>query len=136
MIQKYVSILLSTLILFSNSGWALTFHYCKDEVASVSWGFSSVEEEDSCQTEKSCCAENDEHSDCCDDQTFESSGSESKFISKSFELNTSAFVLSEAHTYNFQNQSVSKPKKCVPAFYVDLNAPPLYKLYCQLVFYA
>ncbi len=136
MIQKYVSILLSSLILFSNSGWALTFHYCKDEVASVSWGFPSVEKGDACQTEKSCCAESDEHSDCCDDQTFEPSSSESKFISKSFELNVSAFVLSETHSYNFQNQSISKTKKSVPAFYVDLNAPPLYKLYCQLVFYA
>ena len=46
-----INILLSILILFSNSGWAVTFHYCQDQLASVSLDYASaliVEDDDAC----------------------------------------------------------------------------------------
>ena len=53
-----INILLSILILFSNSGWAVTFHYCQDQLASVSLDYASaliVEDDDACATMDDCC---------------------------------------------------------------------------------
>ncbi|WP_212906041.1 HYC_CC_PP family protein [Capnocytophaga stomatis] len=137
MIRKFTNILLATLILFSNSGWALSFHYCKDELASISISYTEISEQDSdsCSLDGGCCETKDDHSDCCDNQTFESSKSDNTLVSKVFELNLFSFVLSE-NLYNFNNISILKSNRSIPAFYVDLNAPPLYELFCQLVFYA
>ncbi|MDO5105558.1 hypothetical protein [Capnocytophaga sp.] len=124
--------------MYSNSGWALAFHYCGDEIASVSLDFlhSTSSQTDCCPIDESCCANSDEHSNCCDNQTFESSSSENKVITQIFKLTFSTFLPSETQFFHFQNTENIKSKKSTPAFYVDLNAPPLYTLYCQLVFYA
>ena len=62
--RKFINILLSALILFSNSGWAISFHYCQDSLSSVSLEYiiSSVSEEDddSCASMGSCCASEDD----------------------------------------------------------------------------
>ncbi|MDO4782375.1 MAG: hypothetical protein Q4A09_04050 [Capnocytophaga felis] len=136
-IRKFTNILLAILILFSNSGWALSFHYCKDELYSISISYTEVSEQesDSCNLDGGCCGTKDDHSDCCDNQTFESSKSDNNLISNTFELNLFSFVLSET-SYNFDNISILKSNRNIPAFYIDLNAPPLYKLFCQFVFYA
>lgn len=137
MFRVLTNILLSILILFSNSGWALSFHYCKDELASISFSYidASKQESDSCDLSESCCESDNNHSDCCDSQTFESSKSDSKFISKTFELSLSSFVIFE-NSYILNNISNLISSRNFPAFYVDLNAPPLYELFCQLIFYA
>ncbi|MFK8265982.1 HYC_CC_PP family protein [Capnocytophaga cynodegmi] len=137
MIRKFTHILLIILILFSNSGWAFSFHYCKDELASISFTYEiiSEQENDSCDLVGGCCESNDEHSNCCDNQTFESSKSDDTLSSKTFQLSFFTFALPE-NSYNFKNISILKSNRNVPAFYVDLNAPPLYKLFCQLIFYA
>ena len=135
MIRKVTSILLVFLILFSNSGWAFSFHFCNDNLASITLEnkFYYVDNQDSCSSKIECCYEDNQHNDCCNDKLFESSSSDSKFLSKIFELNLSFFTLSEQILHIFENVSVSKAKKKNPAFYVDLKAPPLYKLYCQLM---
>ena len=64
--RKFINILLSVLILFSNSGWAISFHYCQDHLSSVSLEYitSSVDEEVSdCADMDSCCASEDDDSD-------------------------------------------------------------------------
>lgn len=128
---------MAILILFSNSGWALSFHYCKDELASVSFSYVQNYEEDtdSCGIADSCCGEDGEHQDCCDDQTVESSKSDSNLITKVLELDLCTFILPNVLP-TFNNINALKSKKSNIAFYVDLNAPPLYDLFCQLVFYA
>ena len=62
--RKFINILLSVLILFSNSGWAISFHYCQDSLSSVSLEYitSSISEDDddSCASMGSCCASEDD----------------------------------------------------------------------------
>lgn len=135
--KKAISILLTFLILFANSGWALAFHYCKEELVAISLNYpSDFQEVGECQKEKSCCEETDDHQECCDNQQVEVKSSDNKLVTKVFELNLSAFTLVQEAVFSFEEINSEKSKRNTPAFYADVNAPPLYKLYCQWVFYA
>ena len=149
--RKFINILLSILILFSNSGWAITFHYCQDSLSSVSLEYitSSVsqEDDDSCAAMDSCCtSEGDDdknktetsHKKCCDDTAISSSISDSTSVVKVLELQLQPFVVSSLIFPTLEVVSIPKiVKKAITTdFFTRLNAPPLYELYCQRVFYS
>ncbi|WP_315102399.1 HYC_CC_PP family protein [Capnocytophaga sputigena] len=149
--RKFINILLSVLILFSNSGWAISFHYCQDSLSSVSLEYitSSVSEEDddSCASMGSCCASEDDedenetetsHKKCCDNTAISSSISDSTSIVKALELQLQPFVVSSLVFPTLEVVSIPQTvKKAITRdFFTQLNAPPLYELYCQRVFYS
>ena len=145
--RKFINILLSALILFSNSGWAITFHYCKDTLSSVSLEYptSASEEEEDCTTMDSCCASDDNddetetsHKKCCDDTAISSSISDSTSVVKALELQLQPFVVSSLVFPTLEVVSIPQTvKKAITRdFFTQLNAPPLYELYCQRVFYS
>ncbi|WP_460484983.1 HYC_CC_PP family protein [Capnocytophaga sp. HP1101] len=145
--RKTINILLSILILFSNSGWAITFHYCKDTLSSVSLEYitSASEEEEGCATMDSCCASDDDedetetsHKKCCDDTSVTSSISDSTSVVKVLELQLHPFVIVTSTLPVLEEVSIAKMiKKSISTdFFTLLNAPPLYELYCQRVFYS
>lgn len=136
--KKIVSILLTFLILYANTGWALVFHYCKEELASVSLEMLGTSDENNvCIAKESCCDfEEENHKKCCENQQVEFSDLDEYFIYKSLEINTLYFPFTEQNLYDFTFRFLPNPKKRISAFYAEINAPPLYQLYCQLVFYA
>ena len=145
--RKFINILLSALILFSNSGWAITFHYCKETLSSVSLEYSTSvsEEEESCTTMDSCCASDDDedetetsHKKCCDNTAISSSISDSTSVVKALELQLQPFVVSSLVFPTLEVVSIPQTvKKAITRdFFTQLNAPPLYELYCQRVFYS
>lgn len=149
--RKFINILLSILILFSNSGWAISFHYCKDSLSSVSLEYitSSISEEDddSCASMGSCCASEDDedenetdtsHKKCCDNTAISSSISDSTSVVKALELQLQPFVVSSLVFPTLEVVSIPQTvKKAITRdFFLQLNAPPLYELYCQRVFYS
>ena len=149
--RKFINILLSVLILFSNSGWAISFHYCQDSLSSVSLEYitSSVSEEDddSCASMGSCCASEDDedenetdtsHKKCCDNTAISSSISDSTSVVKALELQLQPFVVSSLVFPTLEVVSIPQTvKKAITRdFFLQLNAPPLYELYCQRVFYS
>ena len=135
-----INILLSILILFSNSGWAVTFHYCQDQLASVSLDYASaliVEDDDTCATMDDCCGgDEDDNSD--DNTSVASSTSDSISVVKAFELELQSFVLPTSCIPSSVEEVVilTTTRSSSPTSAVRLNAPPLYALYCQRVFYA
>ena len=149
--RKFINILLSALILFSNSGWAISFHYCQDSLSSVSLEYitSSISEEDddSCASMGSCCASEDDedenetdtsHKKCCDNTAISSSISDSTSVVKALELQLQPFVVSSLVFPTLEVVSIPQTvKKAITRdFFMQLNAPPLYELYCQRVFYS
>ena len=145
--RKLINILLSALILFSNSGWAITFHYCKDTLSSVSLEYltSASEEEEDCTTMDSCCASDDNddetetsHKKCCDDTSITSSISDSTSVVKVLELQLQPFVIAPTTLPILEEVSITETvkKSITTDFFTQLNAPPLYELYCQRVFYS
>lgn len=132
--KKSISFLLSLLILCSSLGLNFSVHYCNDAIASIALN-ASVDEP--CHKPLvSCCSVANSHDDCCsnkiikvDKNSDEVVFSNSKITFKSLVfLTQNPQVLFKTTRYNPKNEFLS--------FYCDSNAPPIYKLNCQLVFYA
>lgn len=138
--RKHIGITLAFLILAANMGFAINVHYCHDEVASVSIAYKL---EESCthhaEEKKACCAAGaeDDHKHCCKDDFVKLQDDKAdNIIVKSLQLDLGTFChagdwkpvpsYSEVPLLAQQNAS----------FYCEAHAPPLFKLYCQYIFYA
>ncbi|MEW5674959.1 hypothetical protein ABGT15_01440 [Flavobacterium enshiense] len=138
-INKHISFVLAMLILVSNVGLAFNVHYCGGEMAGISLDYKKYEPcvEQKVEQEDTCCASSDEHSSCCsnDKIDFKKSISEDVIV-KSFQLDLAAFTVVDTwKPIALEAVETVIAKSDAPSFYCDSNAPPLYKLYCQYIFY-
>lgn len=138
-INKHISFLLALLILVSNVGLAFNVHYCGGELAGISLDYKKTEPciEKKVEKENACCATSDEHDSCCSNSklTIKKTISD-EVIVKSLQLDLGVFTLvNEFKSPIFTAVEENVVKSDAPSFYCDSNAPPLYKLYCQYVFY-
>lgn len=132
--KKQISILVALVILMANVSSNFIVHYCNDTIASISFDTSS---EDPCvKPAVSCCAIDNEHDSCCSNKIVKVEKKNDNFLTKSLKFDLNDVVLSNISSIEFVNETVLFSYKENPAFYCESNAPPLYKLYCQLVFYA
>jgi hypothetical protein len=132
--RKHISIVLAALILLANLGLSFVVHYCKDEIASVS--FQCQEDEPCVEDVKSCCAKEDSHDSCCSNKLIKVEKKTDDILVKNFQLDLESAVFSTDWKPNFMAFEPVIVTSNGVAFYCDSHAPPLYKLYCQLVFYA
>ena len=137
--SKITAVVVALLVLVSNAGVAMTVHYCGGKIASVSSGFSDKE---TCSTaeavaEKGCCAKKAEtnHKKCCSDKKLNLKGKALDVIVKASENGFTPFVLPVFEPVKFTCVSAVKTQQ-LPSYYCDANAPPLFKLYHQYIFYA
>lgn len=130
--KKLTSVILIVFILFSNLGLAFNVHFCHDKIASVSFDFSTPEGDDS----NCCCIKKDVKKKCCSETTIKTDKKSDNFLLKSFSLDFEQFVAVEQFNFNFKEQIFSIESQKLIENYSESNSPPLYKLYCQLVFYA
>ena len=132
--KNHISIVLASLVLLANLGLSFAVHYCKDEIASVS--FQYQEDEPCVEEAKSCCAKENTHDSRCSNKLIKVEKKTDDILVKTFQLDLEQVVLNDDWKPNFVAfESVIDSSNEV-AFYCDSHAPPLYKLYCQLVFYA
>jgi hypothetical protein len=139
-IRRQISILLAILLLVSNIGLSFYIHYCEGKISSVSFNYKTTEPcvEEINIVEKSCCAQEKTHKDCCKNSKVEIKKSTSdNIIVENFQYDLPIFTISEVwKSSNFKisyeiitsNQNLN--------FYCDSHAPPFYKLYSQFIFYA
>ena len=133
-LKKHISTLLATLILVANLGLSFSVHYCKDEIASVSL---QIHEEEPCiEKTTSCCAKENSHSSCCSNKIIKVEKKTDDVLVKVFQLDLDQAIFNTEWTSNLVRFVPFSTSTGDAAFYCDSNAPPLYKLYCQLVFYA
>lgn len=127
------------MLLLSNSGMALSVHYCGGEIASVS-SIYSIDE--SCkmpvkEVEKPHCAEDKEnHSKCCDDEIISLQDKSDTVIVKIFSFNVDSFFFFEEWEPLVFLTDIVTILSQFSAYYCDANAPPLFKLHCQYTLYA
>lgn len=138
--KKHISLFLAFFLLVSNVGFAVDVHYCGGEIASVKpvlW--KTVESQNT--IEEGCCppkasANLEKKESCCKDKVvnFQKKSENTTVTSISFHSNFvflfedwTPIVFSEIP--NFENNEIT-------AYYCDANAPPLFKLYHQYIFYA
>jgi len=136
--KKHIILLIAILVLVSNSGLAFNLHYCEGRIASISSIFS---EEEACETpvlvEKICCTKTETtHKECCSDKKVELKNKTEKIIIKSISLDFQPDYCTAIKHIPISVFNVGKCTDNFTAFYKEANAPPLYKLYCQLTFYA
>lgn len=131
--RKSTSLLVAVFVLFSNLGLAFNVHYCHDKVASVTIDYQF--EEACIEQAKSCCAAANSHLDCCSNKIVKIEKKSDKTLVNSFQIHLDCPILIKNSTFNFIQIKESRENESMH-FYCDSNAPPFYKLYCQLVFYA
>lgn len=138
--KKHISFLLALFLLVSNTGFAIDLHYCGGKIASVKPSFWKAFETQN-TVEESCCPPKassiiEENGSCCKDKvvSFQKKFENVTVNSISFQSDFSflfedwkPIVCSEFQ--NFENNIIT-------SYYCDANAPPLFKLYHQYIFYA
>jgi hypothetical protein len=138
--KKCTSLILVLVLLVSNLGLAINVHYCGQNIEALSLGFSNDEpcvKDEPKTDEKDCCGSKDakDHEKCCSDDTLKS-GVENVII-KQINLDNacSVFYIPEFQTPNWLTP-ISSIQKQEFQYCCDANAPPLFKLYSQFIFYA
>lgn len=147
--KRYIALIFLTIFLFSNVGWSINVHSCNgDSFSNISYIHDNQHKcmmEDESETD-SCCevpiVENTktEHYNkskvCCKDEVIKSSVTDQS-ISKTFPMQWDAIcpntLWTSIESHSFEAITL---KRETLAYYVETNAPPLYKLYCRLVLYA
>ncbi|MBD3583311.1 HYC_CC_PP family protein [Flavobacterium selenitireducens] len=127
-IKKSIGILLAFLVLASNTGLAFSVHYCGGEIASVKPML--LVSDDSC-----CGAQKSEPMGCCKTKIVKSD-KEHDIVIKTFSFAFEAALVSE-RPITAPRQTVSTfVKRPSASYYCEANAPPLFQLYNQYLFYA
>ena len=132
--KKHISILLAFLILGSNVGLAFNVHYCGGEISSVSLNTTLP----SVQSEKGCCEKKvvSKKDSCCKDKKIVLKEKADDKIVKSFSFQFDYVFLVPIYQPAVFTALPSFKNNLSPAYYCDANAPPLFKLYNQYIFYA
>lgn len=136
-VKRCTSIIIAFYLLISSSGLAFNVHYCGDTIASVSSIFNN---EESCEIEIdteeiACCAiSSDGHDGCCSNETIQADFDE--VVIKQFHFDFDYTSSLPAAEFSFFSKKALQSKERLFVYYCDANAPPLYKLYAQFVFYA
>lgn len=138
--KKSIALIVAFLMLVSNTGFAMTVHYCGGKISSISSGFSNKEtcEIPEAAPEKACCAKKVEvsHKKCCSDKTVNLKGKTIDVIVKMASVDYVApFVVPVYKPILFGYEPSTKAEK-ITSYYCDAHAPPLFKLYHQFLLYA
>ncbi|WP_264552489.1 HYC_CC_PP family protein [Flavobacterium sp. N2038] len=130
-LKKCTGLFLALLLLVSNIGFAFDVHYCGGEIASVSLNTTV-----SGTPEKKCCGASEKKSSCCKDKVvhIEKKSDHATFKIFFFQLDFPA-VIQEFKPIAFLAVPNFKTNQII-AYYSDANAPPLFKLYNQYIFYS
>jgi hypothetical protein len=148
--KSLTALMFAFILMFSNVGLALNVRFCGDEQIASTVIYAKVIEdsceqtnihkhvelEENCHKTQICCGEStDDHSDCCKDHTITQDNPDLLNV-KSFSFSYDAFVLTE-NDYSVVFFTTSEDSRQDHFDYCfQSNAPPLYKLYCSLIYYA
>lgn len=130
-LKKCTVLFLAFLLLVSNVGFAFDVHYCGGKIASI-----SLNTDVSVTPKKKCCAEKEEKSSCCKDKLvhIEKKSDDATIKIFFFQLAFPA-VIQEYKPIAFLSIPNFKSSQII-SYYSDANAPPLFKLYSQYIFYS
>ena len=131
--KKHISIFFAFFLLLSNIGLAFNVHYCGKNIASISLKAAIPAQ----NFEKGCCEKitQKKHS-CCSDKVFSFQQKSDNLIVKAFSFHSDfLFTIKEWTPIVFSSISNFKNSQ-ITTYFCDANAPPLFKLYRQYIFYA
>ncbi len=138
-IQKCTSLFLAIMLLVSNFGFAFNVHFCDDKIASISSAFIvENNKKDNFPKQDCCCKTDDKEKDsCCKDKVVDLKKDTKDVIIKTFSFQIDApFLLIKSRELLFAKAEKIRSNTNVTEYYCSPNAPPLFKLYQQYIFYA
>jgi len=127
-IRKSFGILLAFLVLVSNTGLAFSVHFCAGEIASVK-PMMLLSSQDTC------CGQKPEPIGCCKTKIVKSD-TEHDIVIKTFSFAFEAPVVAALNLEAPDQVASTFVEKPSASYYCEANAPPLFKLYNQFIFYA
>ncbi|MEC5165732.1 hypothetical protein RCH18_001464 [Flavobacterium sp. PL11] len=130
--KKCTSLFLAFLLLVSSAGLAFNVHYCGEQIASVSLKTATFQ-----KVEKACCVKSAlKEENCCKDKVVNFQKKSDNTVLKVFSIDYPYYVFDQhVQTVVFTlKKNVRSTKN--NAYFCETNAPPLFKLYSQYVFYA
>jgi len=130
-LRKCINLLLVCLLLISNTGLAFNVHFCGESIASVSFKDNAV------KAEASCCGPQAKviKKNCCSDKVIRIKDKLDENLVKTFSLHSFVFPTTEMR-FRAEPTEVTYKESQSDSYYCDANAPPLFKLYGQYIFYA
>ena len=139
-VKKCTSLFLAILLLVSNIGLAFNVHFCEGKIASISSVYNIEETCDAPKespADKECCAEKaKDHKQCCKDKVVDLEDKSSDTIIKNFSFQIDVPFLIEDWKPLLFNEIIALKRAEKIVYYCNANAPPLFKLYNQYIFYA
>lgn len=138
--KKHISFLLAIFLLVSNTGFAIDVHYCGGKIASIKPSYWESKESLSSK-EKSCCPPKvttiaNKKESCCKDKVVHFQKKSGKVTLNSISFQPDFTFLFEEWNPIIFSKEVIIAHNCITSYYCDANAPPLFKLYHQYIFYA
>lgn len=139
--KKFTSLFLAILLLVSNFGLAFNVHYCGDKISSISSAFATIEtlKKAVAAAQKDCCCKKDvkEKISCCKNKVVDLKKDTKEVVIKTFSFQVQAqFLLIKCKELLFAKAEKVISNTNVTEYYCSPNAPPLFKLYQQYIFYA
>ncbi|MDD3004993.1 hypothetical protein [Flavobacterium sp.] len=139
-LKKLTSLFLAVLLLISNFGLAFNVHYCGDKIASFSSAFNTLPKQFSQENpKKDCCCikEGEKENSCCKNKIVDLKKDSKDVVVKTISFQIDApFLLIKSSELLFEKAVKHLHKSNVTQYYCSPNAPPLFKLYNQYIFYA
>lgn len=119
-------------------GMALNVHFCEGKLASISTAYNVEETCEKPKTvEKKCCAEKEvDHKKCCSDKELDLKKKSEEVVIKTFSFQIDMPCLVEDWKPIVFETLPASIQQTPIEYCCDANAPPLFKLYSQYIFYA
>ena len=138
--KKRISFLLAIFLLISNTGFAIDVHYCGGKLASMKPFYWKNLEVDASAPERCCALESPsilkKNQSCCKDKVIHFEKKQENVTIKSISFQSDfIFLIQECDDLIFNAISNLVDSRVI-LYYCNANAPPLFKLYHQYIFYA
>ncbi|HRN98389.1 MAG TPA: hypothetical protein PLA69_03615 [Flavobacterium sp.] len=137
-VTRLISLMLSMLLLLFSMGLSFNVHYCKGQIAAITSVFANEDVCEMPQPEPEACCSKPKmgHEPCCKDKLLDFQESTDPVVVKTFSVELATpFVLPIQPSFNFK-VAVFPTVSEVVKYQCQPNAPPLFKLYRQYLFYA
>lgn len=130
--KKQICVVITFFLLLSQTGLAFNIHFCDSKIASVGLYSKAT----AYQSEKNCCGEVEKESKCCHNSIVKSIEKPETIFVKTLTFAQNYFPTTAQWSPILLKPLVKGVVKNNATYYCDSNAPPIFKLNCQLVFYA
>ena len=130
-IKKQICLLLAFFVLLSQTTAAFNVHFCNTRITAISMRSNT----DNIDIEEKCCAATKKNAGCCHNNQIKSLKKSETVFLKSFYFPSEIVSLFDVFKPIWHSSEIASKKVNASKYFYSSNAPPLFTLNCQFVFY-